>query len=147
MKSNLYICHITNKNLPMDELNLLQHTTYNVELINKNKELFKMLFDKIASTYKLFSLKDTSESNIRNVSFAPTESRIANVFITIKPNGEFGIVFVGRHDKMESIKGDYDTSKYTHDTRLRIEGITTENYLKHIPTIVKAIEYCDYSFV
>jgi hypothetical protein len=131
----------------INELNLLQYSTYNVELINKNKELFNKLFNTISKTYKLFNIKDWSESNIRNVSFAPTSSRIANVFITIKPTGEFEIVFRGNHTKLKSIQGTNRFSEYSLDSRLEIVGITHENYQEHIPTIVKAIEYCDYSFL
>ena len=133
----------------MEELNLLQHSTYNVEVIAKNKELFNMLFNQIAKTYQLFNVSDRSERNTRRVSFAPTRSRITNVTITIKPNGEFGMYFRGSKDKLETLANvaKYDTSNYRCDADLEIKGITFANYQQHIPTIVKALEYCDYSFV
>ena len=130
----------------MKEINLLEHSTYNVELIKKNNLLFDMLFNKISTTYKLFNLRDYSESNIRRVSFSPTSSRTNNVFITITPNCEIDFNFRGDHNKMESIKGNYETFKFIHDTSLTIK-ITYDNYCSHIPTIVKAIEACGYSFV
>ena len=129
----------------MDELDLLAHSTYDVALIAKNKELFNMLFNKIANTYKLFSIRDWSESNIRRVSFAPTSSRITNVFIQIKPNGEFEIGFRGPLGAFKDTTK-YEYYEYSMDKSLTIKGITHENYLEHIPSIVKAIELCDYSF-
>lgn len=131
----------------MEEINLLEYSTYNVELIRKNQELFDMLFNKISRTYQLFNVHSYSESNKRNVSFAPTAGRISNVFIIVRPNGEFEFTFRGDHNKMESIKGNHETCKFIHDTSLTIKGITHDNYLQHLPTIVKAIEYCSYSFI
>lgn len=131
------------------EIDLLQHSTYNVETIRKNKELFNRLFESICRTYSIFHLRDNSLSNERNVSFAPGQSRIQNVFINIKPNGEFNISFRGGKDKLKKLeeKGcTYETSNYRCDATVELKGLTEENYKEHLPNIVKALEYCDYSF-
>ncbi|HUT86354.1 MAG TPA: hypothetical protein VMW66_05940 [Elusimicrobiales bacterium] len=130
------------------EIDLLVHSTYNVEKIAKNKEFFNAFINKLKATYKLFSFSERGESNRINVSFAPTSSRIANVFIQMDTNGEIGFCARGNKRKLNDIpKGKHELFDYSLDTSLTIKGINSENYQEHLPTIVKAIEYCDYSFV
>jgi hypothetical protein len=129
------------------EIDLLQHSTYNVEQIKKNKEFASMLFNKIQNTYRLFSIKDSTSNNVRNISVAPSASRIQNVFITFKTDGEIEFLFRGRANKLKELKDNYLFSEYSMDSTLIIKGVNSINYSSHLPAIVKALEYCDYSFV
>jgi hypothetical protein len=130
------------------EINLLALSTYNVEQIQKNKEFFNTLISRIKSTYMVFKYSESDWQNTKSIEFAPTQSRIQNVFINMNVNGEVKFTFVVSRgvDRLEDLKSKYVVYKMTHDTRLIIEGVNSENYTEHLPYIVKGIEYCEYSF-
>ena len=130
------------------EINLLALSTYNVEQIQKNREFFNTLISRIKSTYKVFKYSESEWQNTKSIEFGPTESRIQNVFIHMNVNGEVKFTFVVSRgvDRLEDLKSKYVVYKMTHDTRLIIEGVNSENYQEHLPYIVKGIEYCEYSF-
>ena len=134
----------------MEELNLLEHSTYNVEKIRKNKEFFNMLIGKIKSTYQLFSYNEKDWQNQKNIDFAPTTSRIPNVFIEMSVNGEISFTFnVSRSsniEKLQQLKDKYNVYSWTYHTSLKIKNVNSENYREHLPNIVKGIEFCEYSF-
>jgi len=129
------------------EIDLLQHSTYNVEQIKKNKQFASMLFNKIQNTYRLFSIKDSTNKNVRSISIAPSPTHIQNVFITCNIDGEIQFVFRGRTNKLKELKDNYLFSEYSMDSTLTIKGVNAINYSSHLPAIVKAIEFCEYSFV
>ena len=133
----------------MEELNLLEHSTYNVEQIIKNKEFFNLLMSKIKSTYKVFNYYEYNNRNVKRVCMSPLGGRIDNVFITMKVDGEIDFVFnvTIKDSIIDTIREHCKISKYTHHTELKINGVNAENYQKHLPYIVKAIEFADYSFL
>ena len=130
------------------EINLLALSTYNVEQIQKNKEFFNMLISRIKSTYRVFNYSESEHQNAKSISFAPTDSRISNVFIHMDINGEVKFTFnVSRGvDRLEELKNKYAVDKWTYHTSLTIKKVNSENYQEHLPYIVKGIEYCEYSF-
>jgi hypothetical protein len=131
------------------ELNLLVHSTYNVEQIIKNKEFFNLLIDKIKSTYKVFNYYEYSNRNEKRVCMSPLKGHIENVFITMKVDGEIDFIFniSRKNSTLETIIDNYKVYKYTHHTELKIQGVNAENYQQYLPYIVKAIEFADYSFL
>jgi hypothetical protein len=130
------------------EIDLLKHSTYNVEKVKKNKEFFYSLLDKLKSTYQIFNFRERSESNKINIEFAPQPgTRIQNVFFQMNANGEIEFTVRGSTRKLKEIpSGKFKLSEYSMDTTLKIEGINSENYQEHLPVMVKAIEICEYSF-
>jgi len=130
------------------EINLLALSTYNVEQIQKNKEFLSSLISQIKNTYQVFDYSERSHCNAKDISFAPTSSRICNVFIHMDLNGEVKFTFAGRkglHDVAKTNKA-YNAYDLTFDTRLEIKGINASNYTQHLANIVKGIELCEYSF-
>jgi hypothetical protein len=130
----------------MEQINLLAHSTYDVEKIRKNREFFESLLNQIERTYTLHSKKRHSEANRVNVQFAPTESRITNVFLKMDEKGVIDITFSGGNKLKELANKTYQILELSLSTHLYVKDINVENYKEHLPTIVKAIEYCDYSF-
>lgn len=136
----------------MEELNLLKHSTYNVEQIKKNREFFSSLLSQIERTYATYSKRERDYNNRKDVEFAPAPSpRITNVFMSIDVNGVIKIVFNGvrtKDDKkMNLLKKKYDSFTYSSgSTSITIDGVTAENYTSHLPSIVLCIESVDYSF-
>ena len=130
------------------EINLLALSTYNVEQIQKNKEFFNTLISRIKSTYRVFRYCESDYQNTKSIDFAPTDSRIPNVFIHMDINGEVEFKFnVSRGEqKLEELKNKYEVYKMTYHTSLVIKKVNSENYQEHLPYIVKGIEYCEYSF-
>ena len=131
----------------MEEINLLEHSTYDVEKIKKNREFFDVLMNKIKSTYKLFDYREYDNNNSKRVSFAPTNGRVDNVHINMNTKGEIDFGFnVSRYMDFDKLSDDYKVVTYNHHTELRLHGVTYDNYKEYLSLIVKAIEYCDYSF-
>jgi len=128
------------------EINLLKHSTYNVEQIRKNQEFFRSLLGQIESTYQIFNKSERSSSNIVNVAFAPTQSRIHNVFMEMKENGVLKMTFRSSKKELETLKDKYEYFEYSLDSSITMKNITHENYKEHLPNIVKCIEWCAYSF-
>lgn len=133
------------------EINLLEHSTYDVDKIKQNKEFLQSLIKTIGKTYENRIVSDYGKQNERNVSIAPSINRIANVFICLRVNGEIEFSFKGDTQKLKSIKNNSESYKldinyHGAGTTLDIQGVTIENHQQHLPNIVKAIEACDYSF-
>ena len=130
----------------MEDFNLLEHSTYNVEKIKRNREFFNMLMGKIKSAYQVFNYREYDSNNKKRVSFAPSDNRIDNVFIGMDTNGEIQFQFnVSRLNKTADISH-YKVHEYSFHTELTINGVNADNYREHLPHIVKGIEFCDYSF-
>ena len=136
----------------MDNLNLLEHSTYNVEEINKNREFYSHLLKEITDTYRVYDSKEYEEKNTKKIKFAPTNARIQNVFMSMNVKGKITIVFAVGYlgkNKEQILK---DLKEYEIDDssssgiRISIKGITFANYKKHLKNIVFCIELCDYSF-
>ena len=136
----------------MEELNLLEHSTYNVEQVKNNRIFFDKLLSEIESIYATYSMKRSGTNNRINVQFAPSQyPRRQNVFFDMDKDGHFEITFVGvsriGEKNIDTLKAKYRNSTYSCNTlRIYIEGITAENYKEHLPYIVMCIEGCDYSF-
>lgn len=131
----------------MEDFNLLEHSTYNVEKIKRNREFFNTLMSKIKSAYQVFNYTEVDSNNVRRVSFSPSNGRIDNVFISMDINGEIKLKFnVSRSIHKVSDTSHYKVSEYSLHTELLISGVNVDNYKEHLPHIVKGIEFCDYSF-
>ena len=126
------------------EINLLEHSTYDVEKIRSNKNFFANLYNKLSETYKFFRIEDWTESNVRHICIAPNQNRVQNVFIKIDLNGEIRMILRGDIAKLSTLKGKYFEESLR--ATLTIEGITADNFQQYLPSIVKGIEACDYSF-
>jgi len=135
----------------MEQINLLEHTTYDVEQIKKNKEFYATLLGEIERTYKIHRKSEDNRGNVMSVQFAPAPApRITNVFIKVDLKGVVELVFNGVkiYDKVKLNKL---KAKYNHivfscdDLQVRIEGVTYDNYKKYLADIVMCIESVGYS--
>lgn len=151
MYSIEYICTEPIKTIyKMETINLLAHSTYNVEQIRKNREFFASLLDQIKRTYVLHKFSERTERNSTKVSFAPTESRITNVFMGMDVNGVVEISFNGFFGSKEvyltKLTKKHKQMDYSGgDKCITIENVTYDNYKEYLADIVVCIDGCDYS--
>jgi hypothetical protein len=132
------------------DIDLLQHSTYDVEQIKKNREFYSAFINKLRNTYSLFNFSESDKMNEKRTKFAPSVNRINNVFISMDLNGVIGIsinIGLTNNDKIQHLIDKYLFTDYSASGKtITIKGITHENYNKYLKDIVTCIEYADYSF-
>jgi hypothetical protein len=138
----------------METINLLAHSTYNVEQIRKNREFFASLLDQIERTYAIYRKSTSGINNRINVEFGPKPPpRITNVYIRMEANGVIEFTFssirfyhVSEEKKEELLKKYENSAGGCGGHTVYIKGVTYDNYKEHLANIVVCIEGADYSF-